>query len=84
MTAFLSEAYPWTRALHIIAVISWMAALLYLPRLYVYHCGAEPGSGASEMLKTMERRLLKAIMNRLFFTSGPAAGKRGGGVVGGR
>ena len=62
MTAFLSEAYPWTRALHIIAVISWMAALLYLPRLYVYHCGAEPGSGASEMLKTMERRLLKAIM----------------------
>ncbi len=62
MTAFLNETYPWTRALHIMAIISWMAALLYLPRLYVYHCDVAAGSQASEMLKTMERRLLRAIM----------------------
>lgn len=53
----------WIKALHIIAVISWMAGLLYLPRLFVYHCGAEPGSDRSETLKIMERRLLRAIMN---------------------
>jgi putative membrane protein len=63
MEAFLIEVYPWTRAVHIIAVISWMAALLYLPRLYVYHCDAEAGSQAATMLKTMERRLLRVIMN---------------------
>jgi putative membrane protein len=62
MMALLNEAYLWIRAAHIIAVISWMAALLYLPRLYVYHCDAEAGSQAAEMLKTMERRLLRAIM----------------------
>lgn len=62
MAAFLNEAYPWTRALHIIAVISWLVALLYLPRLYVYHCGVGAGSQAAEMLKLMERRLLRAIM----------------------
>ena len=62
MEALLNEAYPWIRALHIIAVISWLAALLYLPRLYVYHCGARAGSQAAEMLKLMERRLLRAIM----------------------
>jgi len=54
--------YPWLKALHIIAVISWMAGLLYLPRLMVYHCKAEPGSAQSETFKVMERRLLKAIM----------------------
>jgi putative membrane protein len=62
MMEFLVEFYQWNKALHIIGVISWMAALLYLPRLYVYHCDAEPGSQVSEMLKTMERRLLKVIM----------------------
>jgi putative membrane protein len=51
----------WIKALHIIAVISWMAALLYLPRLLVYHCGAVKGSIQSETFKIMERRLLKAI-----------------------
>ena len=51
----------WVKALHVIAVISWMAALLYLPRLFVYHVGAEVGSAQSETFKTMERRLLKAI-----------------------
>jgi len=51
----------WIKALHIIAVISWMAALLYLPRLMVYHCSAQKGSIQSETFKIMERRLLKAI-----------------------
>ncbi len=55
-------AYLWVKALHIIAVIAWMAAMLYLPRLFVYHADAEPGSELSETLKTMERRLLRAIM----------------------
>ena len=53
----------WLEALHIIAVISWMAGLLYLPRLFVYHADAKPGSELSETLKTMERRLLRLIMN---------------------
>ena len=55
--------YEWIKALHIIAVISWMAGMLYLPRLFVYHCEAEPGSKQSETFKLMERRLLKAIIN---------------------
>jgi putative membrane protein len=56
-------ALPWLRALHVVAVISWMAGLLYLPRLFVYHCDAPPGSTQSETFKVMERRLLRAIMN---------------------
>jgi putative membrane protein len=55
--------YDWIKALHIVAVISWMAGLLYLPRLFVYHVRAEPGSVQSETFKVMERRLLRAIMN---------------------
>ncbi len=54
--------YEWIKALHVIAVIAWMAGILYLPRLFVYHCDAEPGSRQSETFKVMERRLLKAIM----------------------
>jgi putative membrane protein len=54
--------YEWIKALHIIAVIAWMAGMLYLPRLFVYHCEAEIGSKQSETFKVMERRLLKAIM----------------------
>lgn len=50
------------KALHVISAISWMAGLLYLPRLFVYHCDAEPGSPQSETFKVMERRLLRAIM----------------------
>ena len=61
MTAWLVEAHVWRNALHVIAVIAWMAGMLYLPRLFVYHCAAAPGSAASEMLKVMERRLLHAI-----------------------
>jgi putative membrane protein len=55
--------YVWIKALHIVAVISWMAGMLYLPRLFVYHCEAEVGSKQSETFKVMERRLLKAIIN---------------------
>ncbi len=57
------SAYFWIKALHVIAIIAWMAGLLYLPRLYVYHANAEVGSELSETLKIMERRLLRAIMN---------------------
>jgi putative membrane protein len=60
---FLAVAYPWIKALHIIAVIAWMAGMLYLPRLFVYHVDATPGSAQSETFKVMERRLLKAIIN---------------------
>ncbi|MGA9084173.1 MAG: protoporphyrinogen oxidase HemJ, partial [Pseudolabrys sp.] len=55
--------YLWFKALHIIGVIAWMAGMLYLPRLFVYHCEAEAGSKQSETFKVMERRLLKAIIN---------------------
>ncbi|MGY4283251.1 hypothetical protein ACVWXO_002471 [Bradyrhizobium sp. LM2.7] len=55
--------YEWIKALHVIAVISWMAGMLYLPRLFVYHCEAEVGSKQSETFKVMERRLLRAIIN---------------------
>lgn len=54
--------YEWVKALHIVAVISWMAGLLYLPRLLIYHFDAEAGSVQSETFKVMERRLLKVIM----------------------
>jgi len=55
--------YEWIKAFHIIAVIAWMAGMLYLPRLFVYHCGAEKGLVQSETFKVMERRLLRAIIN---------------------
>ncbi|RJG43318.1 protoporphyrinogen oxidase HemJ [Mesorhizobium sp. DCY119] len=55
--------YLWAKAVHVIAVISWMAGMLYLPRLFVYHVDAEPGSVQSETFKVMERRLLRAIIN---------------------
>lgn len=58
-----SWLYPWFKAFHIIAVIAWMAGMLYLPRLFVYHCDAPPGSVQSETFKVMERRLLHAIIN---------------------
>ena len=55
--------YQWILAFHIVAVIAWMAGMLYLPRLFVYHCAAEPGSVQSETFKLMERRLLRGIIN---------------------
>jgi putative membrane protein len=58
-----AAAYPWLKGLHVVAVISWMAGMLYLPRLFVYHCEAELGSKQAETFKLMERRLLRAIIN---------------------
>lgn len=58
-----AAAYPWIKALHVIAVIAWMAGLLYLPRLFVYHAGVTPGSPQCEIFKAMERRLYRAIMH---------------------
>lgn len=55
--------YLWLKAFHIIAVIAWMAGMLYLPRLFVYHCDAPKGSVQSETFKVMERRLLTVIIN---------------------
>ena len=57
------EIYLWLKALHVIAVIAWMAGMLYLPRLFVYHAMQVPGSETSETFKIMERRLLRYIMN---------------------
>jgi putative membrane protein len=63
MSSFILAHYPWFKALHVIAVISWMAGLLYLPRLFVYHADADKGSELAETLKIMERRLMRVIMN---------------------
>ncbi|MDQ2802761.1 MAG: protoporphyrinogen oxidase HemJ [Pseudomonadota bacterium] len=59
----LAGARLWIKAFHVIAMVAWMAAMFYLPRLYVYHCEARPGSVESERFKVMERRLLKQIAN---------------------
>ncbi|MGE0094605.1 MAG: protoporphyrinogen oxidase HemJ [Alphaproteobacteria bacterium] len=63
MIEWLTGVYPWLKVAHIVSVISWMAGLLYLPRLFAYHAAAEPGGEASETFKIMERRLLRGIMN---------------------
>ncbi|MGD9916079.1 MAG: protoporphyrinogen oxidase HemJ [Rhizobiaceae bacterium] len=63
------EWYDWVKALHVIAVISWMAGMLYLPRLFVYHAESAPGSEKSETFKVMERRLLRAIINPAMLVS---------------
>ena len=60
---FLAPFYLWIKVLHIVSVVAWMAGLLYLPRLFVYHAAAEAGSPTSETFKVMERRLLRGIMN---------------------
>jgi protoporphyrinogen IX oxidase len=64
-----SGLYLWIKAIHVIAVIAWMAGMLYLPRLFVYHTAAEPGSVQSETFKVMERRLLVAIINPAMVTT---------------
>ena len=62
MTDWLISAYPWLKALHIIAVIAWMAGLLYLPRLFVYHAGVPIGSDRAATFEIMERRLMHGIL----------------------
>ena len=69
MIDLLVDNYLWIKALHVISVIAWMAGLLYLPRLFVYHCGASVGSAESETFKTMERKLLRFIMNPAMIAS---------------
>lgn len=59
----MSDFYHWLKTLHIIAVIAWMCGMLYLPRLFVYHCKVAAGSEASELFKVMERRLMRLIIN---------------------
>ncbi len=63
MAEFFLHHYEWIKAFHVIAVMSWIAGMLYLPRLYVYHATADKGSELSETLKIMERRLLRIIIN---------------------
>ena len=63
MADFINNYYLWIKALHLIAVFAWMAGLFYLPRLFVYHAAPELSNDSDMMLKIMERRLLKAIMN---------------------
>ncbi|MCF8482967.1 MAG: protoporphyrinogen oxidase HemJ [Rhodospirillum sp.] len=63
MLSFGTDWYNWAKTLHVIAVITWMAGLFYLPRLYVYHAQEPKGSATSETFKVMERRLLRGIMN---------------------
>jgi protoporphyrinogen IX oxidase len=63
MREFILAWYDWIKALHVISVIAWMAGMLYLPRLFVYHAAAAPGSALSETFKVMERRLLRAIID---------------------
>ena len=65
----LIHVYEWAKAFHLISVISWMAGLLYLPRLFVYHCDSEPGSRQAETFKVMERRLFNAIMTPAMIAS---------------
>ena len=59
----MANYYEWFKALHIISVISWMAGMFYLPRLYVYHSMTKPGSEMDKTFQTMEYRLFKIIMN---------------------
>lgn len=69
MQDILLQHYEWIRALHIIAVISWMAGILYLPRLFVYHVDVPAGSDMAATFKVMERRLLRFIMNPAMMAS---------------
>ena len=73
--------YLWIKAIHVLAVISWMAGMLYLPRLFVYHVGAPAGSPQSETFKVMERRLLRLIVNPAMiatWVTGPILAWQGG------
>lgn len=64
LSDILASAYPWTKVLHIVAMVAWMAGLFYLPRLFVYHAEtAPPGGAMADIFVTMERRLLRGIMN---------------------
>lgn len=64
MSDLLASLYPWTKSLHIMSVIAWMAGLFYLPRLFVYHAEkSQPGDSRDQVFQEMERKLLRVIMN---------------------
>jgi putative membrane protein len=63
------DIFVWIKAFHIVAVVAWMAGMLYLPRLFIYHCAAETGSPQAETFIVMERRLLRAIINPAMIVS---------------
>ena len=65
----MAEWFLWLKVFHVISVVAWMAGLFYLPRLFVYHCDVAPRSEASELFKTMERRLMGAIMRPAMIAS---------------
>ena len=65
----MAEWFLWLKVFHIVSVVAWMAGLFYLPRLFVYHCDVAPRSQASELFKTMERRLMGAIMRPALIAS---------------
>jgi len=65
----MADWFLWLKAVHVISIVAWMAGLFYLPRLFVYHCSVSPGSEASELFKTMERRLIAAIMRPAMIAS---------------
>ena len=69
MTDFLVEYYNWIKALHVISIIAWMAGLLYLPRLFVYHSKVAVGSDSDALFRTMEHKLLRLIMNPAMIAS---------------
>lgn len=70
MQSVLSDAYPWVKSIHVMAVIAWMAGLFYLPRLFVYHAEQGPvGSDADKLLQVMESKLLRLIMNPSMVTT---------------
>ena len=69
MQVFLSDYYLWIKSFHLLAVISWMAGLLYLPRLYVYHTRVVPGSEQDQLFQLMEVKLFRIIMNPAMIAS---------------
>ncbi|MCL4164394.1 UNVERIFIED_CONTAM: hypothetical protein GTU68_053022 [Idotea baltica] len=70
MTDILAEIYPWTKSLHVMSVISWMAGLFYLPRLFVHHTEkVEVGSETDQLFQMMERKLFKVIMTPAMITT---------------
>ena len=77
----MTSLYLWIQAVHVVAIVAWMAGMLYLPRLFVYHVAAEQGSVQSETFKVMERRLLRAIINPamiVVWITGPILAWQGG------
>jgi putative membrane protein len=69
VSAWLAGAYPWIKSAHVVSIVAWMAALLYLPRLFVYHAAVPVESSRSALFKIMERRLQNAIMTPAMIAS---------------